>query len=238
VLGRWDPASQKYICKPLSVDQTGFNTSEKERILAEHPDESDVLDNNSGRLLGLAVTRAFGDHRWKWDNDFIKELQYKFWGPAPRPQSKTPPYMSAEPVVTETDIQAVPLGDRSSDARSDFMIMASDGLWDRISSEHAVECVQRWLEAKERGKGSVRADPRLPTYDTTETNRPDSSVTYDVEARKEVEWKATPEFFTIEDENAAICLLRNAMGGTRRSIQETIFAAMNTPQARNICDGT
>ncbi|KAF2662524.1 protein serine/threonine phosphatase 2C [Lophiostoma macrostomum CBS 122681] len=239
VLGRWDPASQTYICKPLSVDQTGFNASEKARILAEHPDEPDILDDKSGRLLGLAVTRAFGDHRLKWDNEFIKQLQYKFWGHAPRPQSKTPPYLTAEPVVTETDVQAIPSGQQSSSTRSDFMIMASDGLWDRISSEHAVECVQRWLEAKERGKGSVRADPQLQTYDSLAAvaDRPDPSVTYDVEAGKEANWKATPEFFAIEDENAAVCLARNAMGGTRRSLAVTIWAASGTPQSRDLVDG-
>lgn len=145
VLGRWDPASQTYTTIPLSEDQTGFNAKEVARLAEAHPDEPDIIDPKSGRLLGIAVTRAFGDHRWKWDNDFIRTVQAKFWGSAPRPQSKTPPYMTAEPEITETEIVRAEKGDARF--KSDFMIMASDGLWDRISSEHAVECVQRWMES-------------------------------------------------------------------------------------------
>ncbi|OAL54165.1 protein serine/threonine phosphatase 2C [Pyrenochaeta sp. DS3sAY3a] len=157
VLGRWDPATQKYTMIPLSVDQTGFNPKEVERLAAEHPGEPDIIDPSSGRLLGIAVTRAFGDHRWKWDNEIIKAAQYKFFGSSPRPGNKTPPYMTAEPEVTETDIVSVDVTDPRASGKSDFMIMASDGLWDRISSEHAVECVQRWLEARARGNGSPAA---------------------------------------------------------------------------------
>ncbi|PSN71762.1 protein serine/threonine phosphatase 2C, partial [Corynespora cassiicola Philippines] len=149
VLGRWDALEQKYICKPLSVDQTGFNQDEVERIKAAHPDEPEILNPDSGRLLGLAVTRAFGDHRWKWENGFIRTLQAKFWGTPPRPNSRTPPYLTAEPVVTETDVVRVE-PHPSSPVKSDFMILASDGLWDRISSEHAVECVSRWIDARDR----------------------------------------------------------------------------------------
>lgn len=66
VLGRWNSASQRYEAMPLSVDQTGFNQDEVERIAADHPGEEGIVDPESGRVFGLAITRAFGDARWKW----------------------------------------------------------------------------------------------------------------------------------------------------------------------------
>lgn len=52
--GGWDTAA-------LSVDQTGKNLDEVARLQKEHPDEPGMV--KAGRLLGLAVTRAFGDVR-------------------------------------------------------------------------------------------------------------------------------------------------------------------------------
>lgn len=237
VLGRWDPIEEKYTCKPLSADQTGFNQSEFDRITGEHPDEEGILDPKTGRLLGIAVTRAFGDHRWKWDNEFIKQLQYKFWGPAPRPNSKTPPYMTAEPVITETDIVAVDSKSRDRNHKSDFLIMASDGLWDRISSDHAVELVHRWLEARDRGNGSVHNDPRYKTYPFPDRLQADPGLNYSVDEGRELDWKATPEYFTIEDDNAAVCLARNAMGGSRKGLFLGLVS-IGAPFCRSAVDDT
>lgn len=273
VLGRWDPSTSSYTAIPLSVDQTGFNAAEVERLTHEHPDEPSIIDPKTGRLMGIAVTRAFGDHRWKWDNDLIKACQHKFWGTAPRPGSKTPPYMTAEPEVTETQIVRCEPDDYKSSSpattkgKSDFLILASDGLWDRISSDHAVECVQRYLEARARGKGSVTSDPHLkanpPNFSSISTLsaqnpfspfRPttgamqqqqqssgggslEPGVTCDPEQGQDVDWKATPEYFAIEDENAAVCLARNAMGGTRRALFLGILAGPE-PLSRNAVDDT
>jgi pyruvate dehydrogenase phosphatase len=237
VLGRWDPATQAYTCIPLSIDQTGFNETEVSRLAAQHPDEPDIIDAKTGRMLGIAVTRAFGDHRWKWDNEFIATVQHKFWGTAPRAGSKTPPYMTAEPEVTETAIVRV---GPTSEKRSDFMILATDGLWDRISSEHAVNCIQSYLAARARGAGFVKNDPELlvhpPDFSNT-TSRLDDGVSVDVEKGEEVDWRATPEYFAIEDENAAVCLARNAMGGTRRGL---FLGVLGTPAplGRNAVDDT
>jgi pyruvate dehydrogenase phosphatase len=236
VLGRWDPLSNSYTTIPLSVDQTGFNEKEVARLALEHPDEPDIIDPKTGRLLGIAVTRAFGDHRWKWDNDFIKTVQHKFWGSAPRAGSKTPPYMTAEPEITETQVVRADI----KEGKSDFMIMASDGLWDRISSEHAVECVERWLEAKQRGNGSVANDPRLlanPPYFPGPSITLEKGIEVDPENGKDVDWKATPEFFAIEDENAAVCLARNALGGTRRALFTGVLS-LPGPFSRNALDDT
>jgi len=62
VLGRRN-ASGEWEAHALSIDQTGYNEDEVSRIRKEHPGEPDVIKD--GRLLGLAVTRAFGDGIWK-----------------------------------------------------------------------------------------------------------------------------------------------------------------------------
>ncbi|KAF2006492.1 protein serine/threonine phosphatase 2C, partial [Amniculicola lignicola CBS 123094] len=243
VLGRWDAAEGKYVAKPLSADQTGFNKDEVERITAEHPDEEGIIDPKSGRLLGIAVTRAFGDHRWKFDNDLIKQIQIKFWGSSPRPGSKTPPYMTAEPVVTEEDIDR---GTKNPAGKADFMIMASDGLWDHISSADAVECVSRWLAAKARAPdGHISLLPEVPPtpysddhrlFNSSLTSEPGTS--YDIEGSKPLSWVVKPEYFSIEDENAATCLIRNAFGGNRRGLFMGLFFLANGLQRRVMDDTT
>lgn len=39
VLGRWDVAEGKYVATSMSIDQTGFNQDEVDRLRREHPDE-------------------------------------------------------------------------------------------------------------------------------------------------------------------------------------------------------
>jgi pyruvate dehydrogenase phosphatase len=239
VLGRWDPVEEKYTTMPLSVDQTGFNESEVERITKEHPDEEGLIDPKTGRTLGMAITRAFGDHRWKWPEELIREAQYKFWGYRPRPNAKTPPYLTALPVIEEVEIRR---GDNPvvDGGKADFLIMASDGLWDHISSEHAVELVQRWLEAKARGNGLVTRDPQLLEQDSnwaTQRYSPDSGAEYDVEEGAYPTWKVEPKYFAIEDDNAAQCLARNAFGGTRSDLLSGVLS-YSPPLSRDVRDDT
>lgn len=59
VLGRWN--GTKYVCEPMSVDHTGFNPDEVSRLQREHPGEHGIVDPRSGRVHGLATSRAFGD---------------------------------------------------------------------------------------------------------------------------------------------------------------------------------
>ena len=62
ILGRQNAAGI-WEAMVLSVDQTGHNKDEVARLRSEHPNEPDMIKD--GRLLGLAVTRAFGDGIWK-----------------------------------------------------------------------------------------------------------------------------------------------------------------------------
>ncbi|KAF6804844.1 protein phosphatase 2C [Colletotrichum musicola] len=205
-----------YATRDLSKDQNGHNKSEFDRLAREHPgEEADMIDPKSGRLFGIAVTRAFGDHRWKWDADLIRLARDNFWGTGPRPKASTPPYMTAAPVVTTTAVNA-----------GDFVILASDGLWDHISSEHAVECVSRWIAARRAGK---------KTPDDKLAASPGKPSSFDM-SKGWANWAATPEHFVVEDlDNAAVHLVKNALGGNRRTLF-TGAALAYPPLARNVRD--
>jgi pyruvate dehydrogenase phosphatase len=200
----------------MSRDQTGRNTEEATRIEATHPGEGeDILNKENGRLLGIAVTRAFGDHRWKWSLDLIKRTQELYFGPAPRPKYLTPPYMTAEAVVESTKI--------NTGGKGDFLIMASDGLWDHISSEHAVEAVSSWIAER---PGTIKSN--------TAKAASASSASYTLKDGF-AEWKVEPQDFVVEDENAATHLVKNAFGGARRDLFLTVMTSY-PPVSRNVRD--
>lgn len=211
VIGSWSGAEKKYVAEALSKDQTGFNEDEVSRLDRLHPGEKDeILDASSGRLMGLAVTRAFGDHRWKYPNELVNSIRHRFGGSGPRPQSKTPPYLTARPEVTTREVQG-----------EDFVILASDGLWDVISNENAVACVSQWLKEK------AKSGPKRVIGAGSNWNYDENGY---------ASYKATPEYFAIEDmDNAAVCLLKNALGGSRRDIVQGLLTTP-APVSRNIRD--
>ncbi|KAB8766448.1 hypothetical protein FH972_026608 [Carpinus fangiana] len=192
VLGRAGSGTDALTTIHLSEDQTGFNASERARIEAAHPGESPI-DPKEGRILGIAVSRAFGDSRFKWTSALQTAAKERYWGFKARPAADTPPYLTAEPVITSTKVE-----------RGDFLILASDGLWDNMRSEDAVKCVAQWREAKRTGKLRQNWQQRAETGS---------------EEKEFVgEWKATSEHFVFEDDNAATCLVKNALGGRRRGL--------------------
>ena len=158
VLGRWDAKAGQYVALPMSTDHTGFNQDEVQRVTREHPDEEGIIDPKTGRVFGLAVTRAFGDARWKWPNAITQAAASYLWGPSPRPNGvvKTPPYLTAEPEIAEVQLQTA--------EHPDFCIMATDGLWDNMSSEDAVMCVQMWL-AKNQSTDFMISFPKDAQWD-------------------------------------------------------------------------
>lgn len=126
VLGRQSPDGKKWEAVPLSIDQTGSNLAEVARLNTEHSGEEGLAKD--GRVLGLGVSRAFGDGRWKWPSEATKDFSRRFCGPvalSPKYNLQTPPYITAEPVVTTTAIQS---------GGPCFLILATDGLWDRVES--------------------------------------------------------------------------------------------------------
>lgn len=197
VRAQWSSEADKpYTVDPLSIDQNVRNEDEYARIAAAHPgEERDIMDTSYGDLLTMSVTRAFGNHRWKWPADLVMKASSNCHSPKPFRASKTPPYMTAAPEVTT----------RAMGDGRDFVILGSDGLWEAISNEDAVECVSRWLAARRSGG----ANP-----EKVEESR---ESRYDVNEDGSLSRTARPDDFIIEDlDNAAVCLLKNVLGGRHK----------------------
>ncbi|KAJ3299755.1 hypothetical protein HK104_007209 [Borealophlyctis nickersoniae] len=125
---------------PLSADQTIKNPAEYARILEEHPANERETVFVRGRVLGsLMPTRAFGDSRYKWPSS-VQEVLLPHLGRRSTPRNyHTPPYITAEPEVTHYKVEPGP--DR-------FLILASDGLYDRLTSDECVELVASYMEQR------------------------------------------------------------------------------------------
>ena len=128
----------------LTEDQDAENNDEVLRLYKAHPDEKPTVITN-GRLLGqLQPLRAFGDVQYKWDKLLHESVLNVVYGRpvVPTKSYKTPPYLTAEPVVTHKSICAE---DR-------FLILATDGLWERVGNEKAVKIVGEYLGQIRKGE--------------------------------------------------------------------------------------
>ncbi|KAL2421773.1 Protein phosphatase 2C-like protein C10F6.17c [Exophiala dermatitidis] len=222
VLGRRNMQTGKWFATPLSEDQTGSNPNEAARLRAEHPGEENVI--RAGRVLGnLEPTRAFGDAFYKWSRDTQERLKKNFFGRTPHPLLKTPPYVTAEPVVTSTPIEP---------SKGDFLILATDGLWEMLTNEEAVGLVGQWIEQQNKQASASSnsstawltswfkssAPSALPVEkggNMDKTGRVDNGKAGEKPIRQQ-QWDVKAEKvdrFVVEDKNAATHLVRNALGG-------------------------
>lgn len=95
------------------------------------PGEENIAKD--GRILGMIVSRAFGYGRWKWPLESQQDTRRKFYAPSPltpKHEVLTPPYLTAEPVVKTTKINP---------NQPSFLIMATDRMWDMVTSEQAAD---------------------------------------------------------------------------------------------------
>jgi pyruvate dehydrogenase phosphatase len=229
VLGRRNPQTGKWFATPLSEDQTGSNPNEAARMRAEHPGEEAYVIR-AGRVLGnLEPTRAFGDAFYKWTRETQDRIKRHFFGRTPHQYLKTPPYVTAEPVVTSTGIEP---------SKGDFVVMATDGLWEMLTNEEVVGLVGQWIEQQKNNSKSNSAwlsswfkssSPTLPVEkggNMDKTGRVSSNSTStpseDIEKPiRQQQWSVNADNsgrFVVEDKNAATHLVRNALGGKDRDM--------------------
>ena len=220
VLGRRGK-SGKWIATPLSEDQTGGTPSEITRLRAEHPNEQYVTRN--GRILGgLEPSRAFGDSFYKWSKEMQLKIKKDFFGKTPSSLLMTPPYVTAEPIITTTKVEP---------ENGDFVVMASDGLWECLTNEEVVGLVGQWLETQSLSTSGSRKngssswlkgwfspdDAALPLEKSGLTReKPDGQK----KTLRMDQWgvNGSDERFVVEDKNAATHLIRNALGGKDRDM--------------------
>ena len=202
VLGRRG-SNDKWTATALSEDLTGGTPSETARLRAEHPGEDMVTSN--GRILGqLEPSRAFGDAVYKWSRETSKMLRTTFFGKSPSPHLKTPPYVTAEPVVTTT---------RVNPENGDFVVMATDGLWECLTNEEVIGLVGQWLDSQSNGAKKSwlsHTGGSLPV-EKVDLKRGDGQRA----PIRQDQWQVDggDERFVVEDKNVATHLVRNALGG-------------------------
>ncbi|PBL02700.1 protein serine/threonine phosphatase 2C [Armillaria gallica] len=208
VAGVWEPTPDgkgHWRVDVLSEDQTGRNPNELKRMQAEHPkDEADTVIRNGRVLGGLEPTRAFGDARYKWTREVHDALNHAFMVGndmtlRSQPQTlKTPPYVTARPEVTHRKLSF----DKSAPGAIRFLVLATDGLWDELTSEEVVSLVGGHLA----GVRGVIPKAELPSL------VPTSVKTSGVEG-KDHRRKRNSGSWAFRDENVGTHLIRNALGG-------------------------
>ena len=221
VLGRKGP-NGKWVATALSEDQTGGTPSEMTRLKAEHPGEDSVVRN--GRILGgLEPSRAFGDSLYKWTKEVQDEIKAKWFGRSPPVLLQTPPYVTAEPVITTTKMEP---------EKGDFVVMATDGLWEMLSNEEVVGLVGQWLEANPQNSTGASNSSNassllpnvfqsplksLPVEKPSVADQPGDGQRIPI---RQTQWDIKPSDarFVVEDKNAATHLVRNALGGRDRDM--------------------
>ncbi|PFH59085.1 hypothetical protein XA68_12825 [Ophiocordyceps unilateralis] len=233
VLGRRSE-SGKWTASALSDDQTGSNPREAERMRSEHPGEDNVVRN--GRVLGgLEPTRAFGDAVYKWSREVAGKLRESFFGRSPSPLLKTPPYVTAEPVVTTTRIEP---------DKGDFLVLATDGLWEMLTNDEVVGLVGQWIETQaapqaptsqfQNAWSKIFGSPDKPLPVEQQRQKPQhSNGAHGADGQKTpirvLQWGISPDAkdrFTTRDNNVATHLVRNALGGKN---EELVRALLTLP---------
>lgn len=211
VLGR-KGESGKWVATALSVDQTGSNSDEEARMRKLHPGEEHVIRN--GRVLGgLEPTRAFGDASYKWSREVAERLKNSFFGRTPSQLLRTPPYVTAEPVVTTTKIEP---------EKGDFLVMATDGLWEMLTNEEVVGLVGQWIEKQQRENNGDLGSSWARMFSSQQKGLPVEQAKGEAQKNgqkapiRQQQWGVKggkDDRFVVEDKNVATHLVRNALGG-------------------------
>ncbi|XP_066305750.1 probable protein phosphatase 2C 28 [Miscanthus floridulus] len=131
VLGRLVKATGEVVAMQLSSEHNACHEEVRQELQASHPDDPHivVLKHNVWRVKGIIqISRSIGDVYLKKPEYNREPLHSKFR----LRESFQKPILSSEPQITEHRIQP---NDR-------FVIFASDGLWEHLSNQEAVDLVQ------------------------------------------------------------------------------------------------
>lgn len=198
------------------MDQTGKNLDEVARLKKEHPGEEEIVCKE-GRVLGMMVSRAFGDCRWKWPLEIQEAMVRKFYGVGPLTYKypfQTSPYLTAEPVITSTKIDST---------KPSFLIVGSDGLWDTVSSKQGVDLMGRWVQSQ-NARMDFEPEPKYQPFDFAQF-------------WGKVDYRFVEKRMTVQDNNAAVHLMRNSLGGNHHEMVAGRLA-FNAPGSRRLRDDT
>ncbi|CAI9786282.1 unnamed protein product [Fraxinus pennsylvanica] len=126
----------KRLAERLSTDHNVSCENVRREVEAQHPDDSPIVVNCRGvwRIKGIIqVSRSIGDVYLK-KPDFNRDpLFLQFGNPIPLKR----PLLTAEPSIVTRKLRPQDL----------FLIFASDGLWEHLSDEAAVDIVFKYPRA-------------------------------------------------------------------------------------------
>ncbi|GER35904.1 protein phosphatase 2c [Striga asiatica] len=131
VLGRLVKSTGEVIALQLSAEHNASFESVRQELQSLHPDDSQivVLRHNVWRVKGLIqISRSIGDVYLKKPEYNREPLYQKFRLREPFKR----PILSAEPSITVHPILP----------HDQFIIFASDGLWEHLTNQEAVDLVQ------------------------------------------------------------------------------------------------
>jgi len=131
VLGRLVKATGEVVAMQLSSEHNACNEEVRQELRLAHPDDPQivVLKHNVWRVKGLIqISRSIGDVYLKRPEYNREPLHSKFR----LRETFQRPILSSDPQITEHRIQP----------SDQFAIFASDGLWEHLSNQEAVELVQ------------------------------------------------------------------------------------------------
>ncbi|KAG7015286.1 putative protein phosphatase 2C 60, partial [Cucurbita argyrosperma subsp. argyrosperma] len=132
VLGRMVKATGDVIAIQLSMEHNVANESVRQELQSLHPEDSQivVLKHNVWRVKGIIqISRSIGDVYLK-KAEFNREPLYSKFR-VREPFKK--PILSSEPAISETQLKP----------DDQFIIFASDGLWEHLTNQEAVNIVHK-----------------------------------------------------------------------------------------------
>lgn len=248
-------SSGHWQAKALTADQTGSNEDEARRIRAEHPQSEKDTCVRRGRVLGVyEPSRSFGDAAVKWSRETQSRVADLFFSSRVPSYLSTPPYMTAEPVVTRTRLEP--------DQRPYFLVMASDGVFELLSNDQVVGLVVDWLQhhkppvldsiiSKDSQGSSVHGANRMGKLgsllfgkcrNSRQIGDPVEDITEHKEALKQPIYASKQLLnshrslqVTVQDTNVATHIIRNALGGADQE-QVSLLLSIPPPMSRNYRD--
>ncbi|PWZ56934.1 putative protein phosphatase 2C 28 [Zea mays] len=131
VLGRLVKATGEVLAIQLSSEHNACYEEVRQELQSSHPDDPHivVLKHNVWRVKGIIqISRSIGDVYLKKPEYNREPLHSKFR----LRETFQRPILSSEPQITEHRIQP----------NDQFVIFASDGLWEHLSNKEAVDLVQ------------------------------------------------------------------------------------------------
>ena len=227
LLGSFNDENNKWTVEALSIDQTGSNPTEVAKLLSEHPNEPNVVRN--GRVLGsLEPSRAFGDARYKWAKEMQAKVYNQFFGRQSPANLKTPPYVTAEPIITTHEVNP---------SKNDFMVMASDGLYEMLSNEEIVGLVVKWMENKKMIKPNKNLFSSV-WQRSKDKNLPEVIDISDKSGKPKQRYRRSDNMsgYILEDENVSTHLIRNALSNGGHKEDVNLLVSIPYPLSRRYRD--